>query len=333
MGTRSAFSALVKTAAMLMLFAGCAAAQTTSPGSGQAYPTKAIRVVLPFAPGGTSDGLARIIQPKLGDALGQPLVIDNRPGAGGNIAAEIFAKSAAGRYTIYMGSAVLTTSRSLYSKLPFDPVRDFAPVTQLATGPYFLVVHPSVQAKNVSELVALAKAKPGGLNYASSGVGVPSHLAAELFKSRAGIEMVHVAYKGGGPAGLAVLAGETQVFFGTGASAVPHVKAGRLRALAVTGLQRSVLAPDLPTLDESGFKGFNITTWDSFVVPAGTPQPIIARLHAETVKVLRMPDIRERVISIGYEPTGTTPQELAEFLRTESAILAKVIKDANIRVE
>jgi tripartite-type tricarboxylate transporter receptor subunit TctC len=330
MKPRSALCAAAQAAVLLMLGTGDAVSQ---PASGLAYPSKPIRVVLPFAPGGTSDGLARILQPKLGDALGQPLVIDNRPGAGGNIAAEIVAKSAADGYTLYMGSAVLTTSQSLYSKLPFDPVRDFAPITQLATGPYFLVVHPSVPAKNVSELVALAKAKPRGLNYASSGVGVPSHLAAELFNSRAGIEMVHVAYKGGGPAGFAVLAGETQVFFGTGASALPHVKAGRLRALAVTGLQRSVLAPEVPTLDESGFRGFNITTWDSFVAPAGTPKPIIARIYTETVKVLRMADIRERIINIGYEPTGTTPEELAEFLRTESAILGKVIKDANIRAE
>jgi len=320
-------------AMMLFLLSGNVAAQTPSTGSAPAYPTKPIRVVLPFAPGGTSDGLARIIGPKLGEGLGQSLVIDNRPGAGGNIAAEIVARSAADGYTLYMGSAVLTTSKSLYSKLPFDPVRDFAPITHLATGPYFLVVHPSVPAKTVSELVAHAKAKPGGLNYSSPGVGVPAHLAAELFKSRAGINMVHVAYKGGGPAGLAVLAGETQVFFGTGASALPHVKAGRLRALAVTGLQRSAHAPELPTLDESGFRGFNITTWDSFVAPAGTPQAVIARIHAETVKVLRLPEIRERIINIGYEPTGTTPKELAEFIRTESALLAKVIKDANIRVD
>jgi len=321
----SALCAAAQVLAVLLAFTGGAIAQ--------GYPAKPIRVVLPFAPGGTSDGLARIISPRLSESLGQPLVIDNRPGAGGNIAAEIVAKSAPDGYTIYMGSAVLTTSQSLYSKLPFDPVRDFAPVTQLATGPYFLVVHPSVPAKTVSELVAIAKAKPGGLNYASSGVGVPSHLAAELFKSRAGIEMVHVAYKGGGPAGLAVLAGETQVFFGTGASALPHARAGRLKVLAVTGLQRSALAPEVPTLDESGFRGFNITTWDSFVVPAGTPQAIIARIHAETVKVLRVPEIRERIVNIGYEPTGTTPEELAEFLRTESAILAKVIKDAHIRVD
>ena len=310
---------------LTMLFAGDAAAQ--------AYPTRPIRMVLPFAPGGSTDTLARILQPRLTEALGQTIVVDNRPGGANNIAAEIVAKSAPDGYTLFVASPNLTTNKSLYRKLSYDPLRDFTPITHLGIGPYLMVLHPGVPANMVSELVALAKAKPGGLNYASSGVGVPSHLAAELFKSRAGIEMVHVAYKGGGPAGLAVLAGETQVFFGTGASAVPHVKAGRLRALAVTGLQRSVLAPDLPTLDESGFKGFNITTWDSFVVPAGTPQAIIARLHAETVKVLRMPDIRERIVSIGYEPTGTTPQELAEFLRAESAILAKVIKDANIRVE
>jgi len=325
MKPRLALSAAAQVAVMLILFAGNAVSQT--------YPTKPIRVVLPFAPGGGTDALARMIGPRLSEGLGQSLVIDNRPGAAGNIAAEIVAKSAADGYTIFMGSSMLTTNKSLFSKLPFDPVRDFAPITHLVTGHYFLIVHPSVPAKTVSELIALAKAKPGGLNYASPGIGVAAHLAAELLKGRAGIDMVHIAYKGGGPAALAVLAGEAQVWFGTIASSLSYVKAGRLRALAVAGLQRSPTAPEVPTLDESGLKGFNVTTWDSFVAPAGTPRAVIARIHAETVKVLRMPDIRERIINIGYEPTGTTPEELAEFLRTETAILAKVIKDANIRVD
>ncbi len=311
---------------MLMLFAGHAAAQT--------YPNKPIRVVLPFPPGGGTDALARIIGPKLSEGLGQSLVIDNRPGAAGNIAAEIVARSAPDGYTLYMGfSTVLTTSKSLYSKLAFDPIRDFAPITQLATAQYILVLHPLVPAKSVNELIALAKAKPGSLNYASSGVGSPLHLAAELFKSRAGIDMVHVAYKGGGPAAAAVLGGETQVLFGSVASSLPHVKTGRLRALAVTGLKRSPLAPELPTLDESGFAGFNVTAWDSFVAPAGTTRSIIARVHAETVKVLRLPGIRELINNVGYEPTGTTPEQLAEIIRTETAIWAKVIKDAGIKPE
>ena len=317
---------LLSTAAALMLVAGNAA--------GQAFPTKSIRLVLPFAPGGGTDALARIIGPKLGEEMGQVFVIDNRPGAAGNIAADIVAKSAPDGYTVFLGSSMLTTNKSLFSKLSFDPVRDFDPVTHLGTGQYFLVVHPAVPVKNVTELIALAKSKPGGLNYASPGIGVAAHLAAELLKIRAGIDRVHIAYKGGGPAATAVLAGEAQVWFGTVASSLSFVKAGRLRPLAVTSLQRSALAPEVPTLDESGLKGFNVTTWDCFVVPAGTPPAVIARLHGETVKVLRMPDVRERIISVvGYEPTGTTPAQLAEFLRTETAMWAKVIKDANIRAD
>jgi tripartite-type tricarboxylate transporter receptor subunit TctC len=300
----------------------------------QAYPAKSIRLVLPFSPGGGTDALARIIGPRLGEAMGQNIVIDNRVGAAGNIAADIVAKSVADGYTIFLASSMLTTNQSLFSKLSFDPVRDFAPVTHLGTGQYLLVVYPAVPAKNVAELIALAKAKPGGLNYASPGIGVAAHLAAELLKMRAGIDMVHIAYKGGGPAASAMLAGEAQVWFGTIASSLTYVKAGRLRALAVTSLQRSKLAPEVPTLDESGLPGFNVTTWDCFVVPAGTPPAVITRIHDETVKVLHMPDIRERIISVvGYEPTGTTPSQLAEFLRTETAMWAKVIKAANIRAD
>ncbi|MBI2227206.1 MAG: tripartite tricarboxylate transporter substrate binding protein [Betaproteobacteria bacterium] len=301
---------------------------------GQDYPAKPIRLVQPFPPGGGTDAVARILQPKLSEALGQPLVMDHRPGAAGSIAGEIVAKSAPDGYTLFMGySTVMTTNKSLYSKLAFDPLADFAPITQLMTSQFVLIVHPSVPAKSVGELVAFAKAKPGNLNYASAGIGSPLHLAAELFKSRAGINIVHVAYKGGGPAATAVLAGETQLLFGSIAASLQHVKTGRLRALAVTGLKRSPLAPELPTLDESGFPGYNVTAWHSFVAPAGTPRAIIARIRAETVKVLHLPDIVTLINNIGYEPTGTTPEQLAEIIRTESAMWAKVIKDANIRAE
>ena len=323
---RAALAPAARVSVMLTLVSGCAAAQT--------FPDKPIRLVLPFPPGGGTDALARILGPKLGEGLGQSLVIDNRPGAAGNIAAEIVAKSAPDGYTLYMGfSTVLTTSKSLYSKLAFDPIHDFAPITQLATAQYILVLHPSVPAKSVAELIALAKAKPGSLNYASSGVGSPLHLAAELFKSRVGIDLVHVAYKGGGPAATSVLAGETQVLFGSVASSLPHVKTGRLRAVAVTGLKRAPLAPDLPTLDESGLRGFNVTAWDSFVAPAGTPRAVIARVHAETIKVLRVPEIQALINNIGYEPTGTTPEQLAAIIHAETATWAKVIKDANIHAD
>lgn len=300
----------------------------------QTYPNKPIRVIVPFPPGGGNDALIRVIAPKLSEALGQILVIDNRAGAGGNIAAEITAKSPPDGYTLLMGfSTVLTTNKSLYSKVAFDPIKDFAPVTQLATAQYMLVVHPSVAAKNVNELVALAKSKPGSLNYASSGVGTPLHLAAELFKRRAGVNMVHIAYKGGGPASAAMLSGEAQLMFSSMAASLQHVRAGKLRALGVTGLKRSLLAPDIPTLDESGFRGFNVTAWGSLVAPAGTPRHIVDVLNAKTVKVLRMPEMREPINNVGYEPTGTTPEQLAQMIKTESATWAKVIRDANIRAD
>lgn len=314
--------------------AAAAPAQPHAPGAEHGYPTKPIRLVHPFPPGGGTDAIARILQPKLSEALGQPLVMDHRPGAAGSIAAEIVAKSAPDGYTLFMGySTVMTTNKSLYSKLAFDPLEDFAPITHLATSQFLLIVHPSVPAKSVGELVALAKARPRSLNYASAGIGSPLHLAAELFKSRAGIDMVHVAYKGGGPAAMAVLAGETHVVFGSVAASLQHVKTGRLRALAVTGLKRSLLAPGLPTLDESGFQGYNVTAWHSFVAPAGTPRDIIMRLHDESIRVLRLPEIVQLINNIGYEPTGTKPEQLAEIIRTESALWAKVIRDANIRGE
>lgn len=278
-------------------------------------------MVLLFPPGGGTDALARIISPRLGEGLGQSIVIDNRPGAAGNIEADIVAKSVPDGYTLFVSfSTVPTANKSLYSKIPFDPIRDFAPITQFATAQFILVVHPSVPAKSVSELIAFAKAKPGSLDYASSGVGSPLHLAAELFKIWVGIDLVHVAYKGGAPAATAVLAGETQVLFGSVASSLRHVRTGRLRALAVTRLKRSLLAPELPTLDESGFAGFNVAGWDGFVAPTGTARDIIVRSHAEIVKVLQMPDVREIIANVGYEPTGTTPEQLAAIIKAETAV-------------
>ena len=313
-------------AVVAVLGAACAHAQT--------YPSKPIRFVLPFPPGGGTDALARILSPRLSERLGQSIVIDNRPGAAGNISADIVAKSAPDGYTLLMGfSTVLTTSKSLYAKLPFDPERDLVPITQLATAQYILVVHPSVAAKSIVELIALARAKPGTLNYASSGVGGPLHLSAELFKARAGIDLVHVAYKGGGPAASAVLAGETQVLFGSVASSLQHIRTGRLRALAVTGSRRSPLAPELPTIAESGFPGFNVTAWDSLLAPRGTAPEVVTKIHAEVVQVLKLPEIRELINTVGYEPTGTTPAELAALIRSESATWAKVIRDADIRAE
>jgi tripartite-type tricarboxylate transporter receptor subunit TctC len=319
-----AMSPLVAVGTML-LGPGAAHAQT--------YPDKPIRMMLPFPPGGGTDSLARVILPRMGQAMGQVFVIDNRPGAGGNLAGETVARSAPDGYTLLMASSTgVTAAQSLY-KLPYDPVKDLAPITHFATAPFILAVHPSVQAKTVSELVALAKAKPGSLNYASGGIGSPLHLSAELFKSRAGVSIVHIAYKGGVPAAMAVLAGEAQIIFGSVASSLPQVRAGKLRPLALTASKRSPLMPELPTLDESGFPGFNVQTWNAFDAPAGTPRNVITRIHDETLKALRAPDIVELMSKIGYSPTGTTPEQYAEIKRTEAAMWAKLIRDANIRAE
>lgn len=312
-------------AAMLVASGSLRAAET-------AYPTKPIRLVIGFPPGGGSDALGHIMRPGLTQGLGQQIVIDNRPGATGNIAAEIVVRAAPDGHTLLMGFATtLTVNPSLY-KLPFDVKKDLVPISQLANTLYFLVLHPSVPAKSVKEFIALAKEQPGKLNYASSGVGAPLHLAAELFKQRTGIDIVHIPYKGGGPAGLAVLSGEAQVLFGSAASTLPFVKAGRLNALAVTSGKRYSLMPELPTIEESGFPGFRVTAWDSILAPAGTPQPIINRIHTELVKLLNRSDIRNAFLSVGYEVTATTGQELAAIIKADTAMFAKVIKDANIRI-
>jgi len=304
-----------------------------SPSIAQIYPDKPIRMVLPFPPGGGTDSLARVILPQMSQALGQPIVIDNRAGAGGILAADIVAKSAPDGYTILMGSSTgVTAAPSLY-KLPYDSIKDFTPITQFATAAFILAVHPQVAATSVSQLVALAKTKPAGLNYASGGIGSPLHLNAELFKSRAGVNIVHIAYKGGVPAATAVLAGEAQMIFGSFAATLTQVRAGRLRALAVTSPARSSLLPELPTMIESGFAGFNVQAWNSLEAPAGTAGNIIRRLHDETVKVLQIPDVLALMNKIGYAPANTTPQQYAEIKRAETAMWAKVIKDANIRGE
>lgn len=325
MNLRFVLTVAAPAAAMLTL--------VTSNVASQAYPIKPIRVVLPVAAGGGTDALARIIGPKLAEALGQGLVIDNRVGAGGNIAIEIVAKAIPDGYTLFLGVGARLMVNPLTSNLRFNAIRDFAPITQLAAAQYILVVHPSVPARTVNELIALAKAKPDSLNYSSSGVGSGLHLAAELFKSRTGIDIGHVPYKGGGPAAAAVLGGEVQVLFGSFATTLPHVKTGKLRALAVTSAKRSQLIPQLATIDESGFPGYNFTVWDGVFAPSGTPRVIVSRLHSEITKVLAMPETRELFGRVGYEVTGTTPEELSAIIRAESAIWTKVIKGGNIGTE
>jgi tripartite-type tricarboxylate transporter receptor subunit TctC len=296
------------------------------------YPSRPIRLVLPFPPGGGTDSLARIMAPKLGELLGQPIVVDNRAGASGNIATDMVAKAEPDGYTVLMGfNTALTMNPSLYKRLPFDVQRDFKPITLLASAQYVLVVHPSLPVHSVAELVALAKARPGQLNYSSSGPGSPLHLAAELFKARTGVDIAHIPYKGGGPATIGLLGGQAQLMFGSVSAVMPHVRDGKLRALAVTGLQRSPVAPDLPTLAESGLPGFDVTSWYGLLVPRNTPDAIVAKLAAAAQKVVQTPEVRETMAKQGLELTIDTPQQFAELIKTETATWAELIHRMNIQ--
>lgn len=298
-----------------------------------AYPARPIRLLVPFAPGGGADTLARIITPRLHESMGQAWVVDNRSGAAGNLAAEIVVRAAPDGYTTLLGfSSVLTVNPSLY-KLPFSIEKDLQAVTLLAHSQYILVLHASVPASSLKEFIALAKAKPGSLNYASAGVGSPLHLAAELFQKRAGVSMAHIMYKGGGPAAASVLAGETQVLFGSVASSLPHVKTGRLKALATTGARRSKVAAELPTVAEQGFSGFDVSSWYGLLLPARTPMAIVKRLHAEAAKAVGVPEVQQAMSRQGLEPEISSPQELAARIRSESNVWAGVIKDAGIKAE
>lgn len=319
------------TKSILCMLAACAAFNAAAADDN--YPSHPVRLLVPFAPGGGADALSRIITPKLHDALGQAWVVDNRGGAAGNIAAETVAKAAPDGYTALMGfNTVLTVNPSLY-KLPYSVTKDLQPVTLLASAQYILVVHPSVAASTLKEFVALAKQKPGSLNYASAGVGSPLHLAAELFKKRAGIDMVHLAYKGGGPAAAAVLAGEAQVLFASVASSVPQVKAGRLKALATTGSKRSKVAPDLPTIAESGFPGYDVSSWYALLVPARTSPAIVNRIRDAAIKAVHLPDVQEAMSRQGLDVETSTPQELGARISAETAVWAGLIKDAGIKAE
>jgi tripartite-type tricarboxylate transporter receptor subunit TctC len=323
-------TSLNRIAICAVLLAGCSGAVGAA---NESYPSRPVRVLVPFAPGGGADTLGRILTPKLTEAMGQPWIIDNRGGAAGNIAAETVAHAAPDGYTVFMGfSTVLTVNPSLY-KLSFDMQKDLQPVTLLATAQYILVLHPSVPAGSVKDLIALARQKPNSLNFASAGVGSPLHLAGELFQRRAAIQMVHVPYKGGGPAAAAVLAGEAQVLFGSVASSLPHVKSGKLKALATTGLKRSKVAPELPTMAESGFPGFDVTTWYSFMVPSGTAASVVNRIHDEAAKAVQRTDVQQVMAGQGLEAETSSPQQLSVRIKTESTVWAELIKAAGIKAE
>jgi len=293
-----------------------------------------VRFVVGFTPGGSSDILARALAAKLAESLGQPVVVENRPGAGGNLAAEVVAKSAPDGNTWLLGNnAILATNHALYTRLGYDPVKDFAPVALVAVQPNVLVVHPSVPAHSVAELIAYAKQHPGKLNYASTGVGVAAHLSGELFKAMAGVDMVHVPYKGAQPALTDVLAGQVQVMFATSTSVLPFIKAGRLRALAVTTAQRSPSMPELPTVAEAGVPGFESITWHGVVVPSQTPPSVIERLNRTINAVLAQKEFSERLSALGAEVAGGTPQDFAAYIAREIPKWAKVVKDSGARAE
>jgi len=293
------------------------------------YPTKPIRMLVGFAPGGGTDTTARAMAGKLSERLGQQVIIDNRPGAAGNIAAEITSQANPDGYTVLMGTiAALAINPSLYKKLPFDPLKDVIPVSRAVDSTNVLVLHPSVPAKTVKELIALAKTK--SLNGGSSGVGGAGHLALELFNLQAGTKMVHVPYKGGGPAMADLLGGNIQLIFATAASAVPHIKSGKIRALAVTTAKRSGLVPELPTVAEAGLPGFEANNWYGVLVPAGTPRAIVNRLNKDVVAVLNLPDLKDFLFKQGLDAAPSTPEAFAAYIRSEKAQWEKVIKAAGL---
>ncbi len=312
--------------ATVLPFAGMAMSQD--------FPNKSIRLIVPAAPGGGADFLARIVGIKLSEAMSQPVVIDNRAGASGTIAADMTAKAVGDGYTLLMGqSTSIVIAPQVYQKLNYDTLRDLKPVTLVAEVPNVLVIHPSVPANSVKELIALAKAKPGMLNFGSSGNGAPTHLAGEMFKTATGTNLIHVPYKGAGPAANALISGEIQVMFAPIVSVLPHVKSGRLRALAVTSVARSAAAPELPTLAESGLIGYDISSWFGLFVPSSTPDAVVEKLYRETARLLKSQDVIDRFSKEGAEPVGSTPAQFNNYVRQEYVKYTKVIKDNGIKAD
>jgi tripartite-type tricarboxylate transporter receptor subunit TctC len=317
---------LLAAVALLALACGTALAQ--------AYPNRPLRIVVPFAAGaGVLDIMARLVGQHLGASLGQQVVIDNRPGAGGIVGAEVVAKAEPDGYTLLMGNTALVVSPYLYAKLPFEPLADFVPVTLVNTAPLLLVVHPSVPVQSVKELIAYAKARPGQLNYGSGGVGSTPYLATELLKAMAGIDVVHVPYKGGAPALADLVAGQLTFMIENVPGTMPLVKSGKLRALAITSAQRSPLAPDLPTMAEAGVPGYEMVGWNGIFVAKGTPAEIVARLNSDLVKVLRLPDLKQQMATLGAEPGGDSTAAFGAFVKAESARWGGIIKERGIRPE
>jgi tripartite-type tricarboxylate transporter receptor subunit TctC len=295
------------------------------------YPVRPVKIVVPFAPGGSTDVVARILADKLGAELKQTFIVDNRGGASGNIGADVVAKAPADGYTLLMGTTgVLSINAHLFKDMPFDPARDLAPVAYTSLITNILVVNPGVPARNVAELIALAKAKPGSLTFASSGAGSSTHLCAELFKSLAGVDILHVPYRGSSQALIDLIAGQVTMLFDNAPSSLPFVEQGKLRALAVTSARRLPNLPDVPTLDEAGVRGYEALSWSGLVAPAGTPRPVIDKLNAAVGRVLKMEDVKQRFATLGVEAVGGTPEQFGAHIRAESEKWGRVIKAANI---
>jgi tripartite-type tricarboxylate transporter receptor subunit TctC len=315
---------------VIFVFGACVASTALS----QDYPSRPIRIIVPFPAGGTADLLARQIGPTMSEALRQQVIIENRTGAGGNIGADLAAKSKPDGYTLLMGTvSTHAINPNLYPKMPYDPVKDFAPVTMVARMPNLLVVHPSVPANNVAELIALAKAKPGALAFASAGNGTTQHLAGEVFKKMAGVDMIHVPYKGNAPAVTDLVGGQVQVMFDNIPVSLQQVRAGKLRALAVTGPARSPVLPELPTVAEAALPGYSITSWFGLYAPSGTSPQIIERLNREANKALATAQIRRRLTDQGIEPAGGTPGQFADFMRAELVKWGKIVRESGARVD
>jgi tripartite-type tricarboxylate transporter receptor subunit TctC len=307
-----------------------------SPGAGQTsnWPNKPIRYIVPFAPGGTTDILARMVGEKLGAALGQPIVVENKAGQGGSVGAAELARAAPDGYTIGGGTiSSHAINATLYEKLSYDPVTSFAPITLYATQPNVLLVHPSVPVKNLSDFIALLKANPEKYSFGSAGNGTSQHISGELFKTMAGVKMQHIPYRGSGQMMPDLLSGNLPVAMDNIATAIPHVRAGKLRALAVTTATRSAVAPDVPTMTESGLAGYEISSWQAVFAPAGTPAPIVERLYTEITRILKTPEIQKRFTDLGLDPSGMPPQELAALIKADVPRLGKIVKESGARAD
>jgi tripartite-type tricarboxylate transporter receptor subunit TctC len=319
---------------VLASFSAPILAQTASTGSGPGYPAaRPIRFVVPYVPGGGVDFVGRIVAQKLSETWNHPVVVENRPGGGTNIGSELVARAAPDGHTLLVGGVPNTANMTLLKKPPYDVARDFVPVIRMTTAPNVLVVHPSVPVKSVKDLIALAKAHRGELTYASAGIGSSNHLSGELFRIMAGVDIVHVPYKGGGAAVTDLLAGQVSMYFGTTPSSMPFVRSGRLRALAVTSAQRSPIVPGVPTVAESGLPGFEQSAWHGLLAPAGTPQAVAVKLHDEVARLLRLPEIRDRLGAQGVDVVASSPAEFAAFIIQDVAKYAKLVKTAGIRVD